>query len=275
MGCGASTPARPPSGGGKLETRASAVRKRLRRKRRQEICNEDADDVHHEHSDRPGEVSLIAQYPKEPQTLKILTSGTSGNPLFEGLSEEQLQIVYGAMVEVLCCAGETVIEEGERGDLFYVVESGEFSATLRASGSEVVMRYQSATSFGELALLYNSPRRATITCDAEGKLWAIDRAVFNMIMVASNKHIIDRKYEYLKKAEFCSCLDDAERNMLATLCEEVSCKHMQHIWRSVRASAREGECLGALVGMWRTALPACNCQRCPRTVVRPTARALL
>ena len=223
MGCGTSTPARPPSGAGKLETRATAVRQRLRRKRRLEISNECADDVHSDHSDRQGEVSLIAQYPKEPQTLTTLSTGTSGNPLFEGLSEEQRQIVYGAMVEVLCCAGETVIEEGERGDLFYVVESGEFSATLRASGSEVVKRYQSATSFGELALLYDSPRQATITCDAEGKLWAIDRAVFNMIMVGSNKHLIDRKYEYLKKAEFCSCLDDTERNMLATLCEEVRC----------------------------------------------------
>ena len=132
------------------------------------------------------------------------------------------------------------------------------------------MRYQSATSFGELALLYNSPRRATIARECGGQQ-AIDRAVFNMIMVASNKHIIDRKYEYLKKAEFCSCLDD--ESVLATLCEEVRQAHAAH--RRQRASERaRGRVFGRISGDGRTALPSCNCQRSPHCRPSQTRLAL-
>ena len=52
---------------------------------------------------------------------------------------------------------------GEKGDNFYVVSSGEFAAYLKAVGDDKpVKTYGVGGSFGELALMYNCPRAATV-----------------------------------------------------------------------------------------------------------------
>ena len=50
--------------------------------------------------------------------------------------------------------------EGEEGDNFYVVEQGSFEASV---GGARVASYEGRGSFGELALMYNCPRAATVT----------------------------------------------------------------------------------------------------------------
>lgn len=45
--------------------------------------------------------------------------------------------------------------------------------------------YENSGSFGELALLYNMPRAATIQAASDGSLWAMDRATFRRIVLKS------------------------------------------------------------------------------------------
>jgi cAMP-dependent protein kinase regulator len=55
-------------------------------------------------------------------------------------------------------------------------------------------KYEAGEAFGELALLYNAPRAATITSDTESLLWCLDRETFNHIVKdASRKR--REKYE--------------------------------------------------------------------------------
>ena len=42
--------------------------------------------------------------------------------------------------------------------------------------------YQPGESFGELALLYNAPRAATIVCKTDSQLWSLERGAFNAII---------------------------------------------------------------------------------------------
>ena len=55
--------------------------------------------------------------------------------------------------------------EGEEADNFYVIESGRFEAT---KGDAPVFTYEGQGSFGELALMYNCPRAATVTGERGG-----------------------------------------------------------------------------------------------------------
>ena len=87
------------------------------------------------------------------------------------------------MDEKLVQAGENVIQEGDPGDVLYIVESGELSCTKIIDGqSKFLKKYNPGDVFGELALLYNAPRAATITADSSSTLWVLDRHTFNHIV---------------------------------------------------------------------------------------------
>ena len=59
-----------------------------------------------------------------------------------------------------------------------MVDSGTYEVFLKqAEENKPVATYESGKSFGELALLYNSPRAATIKCKEAGVLWALERKV--------------------------------------------------------------------------------------------------
>lgn len=80
--------------------------------------------------------------------------------------------------------GEEVIREGDDGDNFYVIESGIYNVFKNVDGEEKkIYTYYHAGSFGELALLYNQPRAATVIAVTGGKLWAMSRQTFRRIVL--------------------------------------------------------------------------------------------
>jgi len=95
--------------------------------------------------------------------------------MFKALDQEQLSIVIDAMEEVKFNAGETVITEGEAGSVLFVVEEGSLdcSKCLTPGSAEATLlkTYQPGDAFGELALLYNAPRAATIIAKTAVSLW--------------------------------------------------------------------------------------------------------
>ena len=54
-------------------------------------------------------------------------------------------------------------KQGEDGDNFYIIETGKYSAIINTDeGPKTVMEYDNEGNFGELALLYNMPRAASV-----------------------------------------------------------------------------------------------------------------
>ena len=54
-------------------------------------------------------------------------------------------------------------------------------ASLEQKSNAIVAEYGEGDSFGELALLYNSPRAATVTCKEGGRVWALERKRFRYV----------------------------------------------------------------------------------------------
>ena len=80
--------------------------------------------------------------------------------LFSSLSESEFETVIGAMFELPASAGQILINEGEQGDNFYVAQSGMYAVHLKKIPGKPIKSYGPCESFGELALLYNTPRAA-------------------------------------------------------------------------------------------------------------------
>jgi len=86
--------------------------------------------------------------------------------------------------------GEHVIKQGEDGSELFVVESGTLNCFKLFSGKSeptLLKTYQPGEAFGELALLYNAPRAATIIVEHDCLLWVLDRETFNHIVKDSSR----------------------------------------------------------------------------------------
>jgi len=135
--------------------------------------------------------------------------------MFSGLNEAEKVIVVDAMDEKACFKGDVVIKEGDEGDVLYIIDSGTLSCTKIFKGNTDptwLKKYEPGEAFGELALLYNAPRAATITSDGDSTLFALDRQTFNHIVkdAAIRKRT---KYEtFLKGVELLASMDDYERS---------------------------------------------------------------
>jgi cAMP-dependent protein kinase regulator len=100
------------------------------------------------------------------------------------LDSEQLQSIVESMEEVHVSAGTDVVVEGDEGDYFYLIDSGVFHV-FKTPERKKVYEYNHSGSFGELALMYNCPRAATVHAITDGVLFRVDRATFRHIIVTS------------------------------------------------------------------------------------------
>jgi MFS family permease len=102
-------------------------------------------------------------------------------PLFAGVPASRLEAAMHKVVEVPVNAGATIVRQGEAADRFYVIESGTFTVTQAPTpGAEpVVLRHLGPDEvFGELGLLNQTPRTATVSADTDGRLLALERDDF-------------------------------------------------------------------------------------------------
>lgn len=83
-------------------------------------------------------------------------------------------------------SNETIIKEGDDADNFYVIYSGVFDILQNIKGKEkVIASFKQEGSFGELALMYNTPRSATVVSKTKGVLYYIDRSMFRTFVLKS------------------------------------------------------------------------------------------
>ena len=130
--------------------------------------------------------------PKCDMVRNLIYHSIKSNMLFRACTEEELQDLIDAFDTAKFKAGDTVIKQGDDGDLFFVVEDGKLdilvSKTDPIDGSTesseqiiVGVPYKSGSSFGELALMYGSPRAATIRASSNCVLWCLNSQQFKGI----------------------------------------------------------------------------------------------
>jgi len=149
--------------------------------------------------------------------------------MFGDLTSEQVTKVIDAMFAVECQPAQVVIAQGDLGDNFYVVESGEYSVLLKQRGYTPVHYYHRGDAFGELALLYNTPRAATVQCVEGGTLWALDRVAFRKILMAHNQSATASTAMFLKSVTLLSGLTDQQRTAVGSVLIEENYTHGQVI----------------------------------------------
>ncbi|MEE6481281.1 hypothetical protein FKM82_012816 [Ascaphus truei] len=175
--------------------------------RRASVC---AESYNPDEEDDDTETRVI--HPKTDDQRNRLQEACKDILLFKNVDQEQMSQVLDAMFEKLVKCGEHLIDQGDDGDNFYVIDRGTYDICVKSDGvGRCVGAYDNHGSFGELALMYNTPRAATIIATSVGAIWGLDRATFRRIIVRNNARK-RRMYEnFIESLPFLKSLEFSER----------------------------------------------------------------
>jgi len=158
--------------------------------------------------------------PKSDEAKERISKRLSQAFMFASLDEKEKNIVLNAMSEHNFKKDDVVIKQGDDGDVLYCVDSGKLNCFRKFNKEDeepgkFLKSYEPGESFGELALLYNAPRAATIIADDDAVCFSLDRDCFNNIVKEATIKRRERFEEFVNKVELLQELDAYERGQLA------------------------------------------------------------
>src|ERR1051325_3624870 len=110
------------------------------------------------------------------------------SPLFQGLSDDELQRLMDMAEPVSLHEGEILIMQGELGDSAYVVISGEFEIQKQTGQSLIKIDVRNPGDVvGEMALLSQSPRNATVLAKTDCEVLRIPKEAFEKLLASSTR----------------------------------------------------------------------------------------
>uniref|UniRef100_A0A8C6R7H4 cAMP-dependent protein kinase type II-alpha regulatory subunit n=1 Tax=Nannospalax galili TaxID=1026970 RepID=A0A8C6R7H4_NANGA len=180
-------------------------------------------------------------HPKTDEQRCRLQEACKDILLFKNLDQEQLSQVLDAMFEKIVKADEHVIDQGDDGDNFYVIERGTYDILVtKDNQTRSVGQYDNRGSFGELALMYNTPRAATIVATSEGSLWGLDRVTFRRIIVKNNAKKRKMFESFIESVPLLKSLEVSERMKIVDVIGEKIYKDGERIITQTKANKNGG-----------------------------------
>ncbi|XP_026844637.1 cGMP-dependent protein kinase, isozyme 1 [Drosophila persimilis] len=137
----------------------------------------------------------IPKYEKDFSDKQQIKDAIMDNDFLKNIDASQVRELVDSMYSKSIAAGEFVIREGEAGAHLYVSAAGEFAVM---QNGKVLDKMGPGKAFGELAILYNCTRTASIRVLSESRVWVLDRRVFQQIMMRTGLQRIENSVNFLR-----------------------------------------------------------------------------
>ncbi|XP_049780677.1 cGMP-dependent protein kinase, isozyme 1 isoform X2 [Schistocerca cancellata] len=137
----------------------------------------------------------IQRYDKDFRSKQLIKDAIMDNDFLKNLDSSQVREIVDSMYPLEYAKGSFVIREGEAGSHLYVSAEGEFEVIKE---DKVLGRMGPGKAFGELAILYNCTRTASIKVVNDAKVWVLDRRVFQQIMMRTGLQRLEDNINFLR-----------------------------------------------------------------------------
>jgi len=165
---------------------------------------------------------------KSTQQKNFLREAINNNEFLMHLSHEQVEGMIDYMKVVKDSSNSVIIKEGDVGDRLYILESGLLDVS---QGSISLGQIKAGSVFGELAILYDCSRTATVTSKSTSKLWQLERKTYQTIMMTSANVKQTELTEALKKVPLFRTLPERKLVKIADALDEDVYKKGHYIIR--------------------------------------------
>ncbi|CAI5683705.1 cGMP-dependent protein kinase 2 [Oreochromis niloticus] len=159
-----------------------------------------------------------ARVKKNVSETSLIVKAIQKNDFLSRLDDEQIAMMVDLLKVSHFNPGDEVIQEGSEGDSMYIVAAGELSVT--QSGRDL-RTLTSGDVFGELAILYNCKRTATVKAKTPVHLWCMERQTYRSIMTNKSKKKREQLVGFLKTAHTLKDLNDVQLSKIIDSMEEV------------------------------------------------------
>ncbi|KAH8273538.1 hypothetical protein KR018_000074 [Drosophila ironensis] len=172
------------------------------------------------------------KYDKDERSRELIKSAILDNDFMKNLDLTQIREIVDCMYPVKYPAKNLIIKEGDVGSIVYVMEDGRVEVSREG---KYLSTLSGAKVLGELAILYNCQRTATITAITECNLWAIERQCFQTIMMRTGLIRQAEYTDFLKSVPIFKNLADDTLIKISDVLEETHYERGDYI---VRQGAR-------------------------------------
>uniref|UniRef100_A0A8D8Y431 cGMP-dependent protein kinase n=1 Tax=Cacopsylla melanoneura TaxID=428564 RepID=A0A8D8Y431_9HEMI len=170
----------------------------------------------------------LPSYPKKDKSRELIRMAILDNDFMKNLDMTQIREIVDCMYPVEYIAGSIIIKEGDVGSIVYVMEEGRVEVSRE---NKYLSTLAPGKVFGELAILYNCKRTATIKAATDCKLWAIERQCFQTIMMRTGLIRQAEYSDFLKSVPIFKDLPEETLIKISDVLEETFYKEGDYIIR--------------------------------------------
>ncbi|XP_054707211.1 cGMP-dependent protein kinase, isozyme 2 forms cD4/T1/T3A/T3B-like [Uloborus diversus] len=165
---------------------------------------------------------------KSPESKDLIQKAILDNDFMKNLEGIQIKEITDCMCPVEYAKDSLIIKEGDYGSVVYVMEEGKVEVSKEG---KFLCNLGPGKVFGELAILYNCTRTATVKAVMDCKLWAIERQCFQTIMMRTGLVRQAEYTDFLKSVPTFRNLNEEFLIKIADVLEETTYNEGDYIIR--------------------------------------------
>lgn len=159
------------------------------------------------------DIAQLEKHEKDFRSKQLIKDALMENDFLKNLVSSQVREIVDCMYSEEFSRDSPVIKEGDPGSHFYVSAEGELEVL---KNNKVLGRMGPGKAFGELAILYNCKRTASVKAVTDAKVWMLDRKVFQAIMMISG---LQRQKDNINFLKSVPLLQNLNNELLAKIAD--------------------------------------------------------
>ncbi|CAG9329963.1 PKG_29 [Blepharisma stoltei] len=156
--------------------------------------------------------AIVIDRPPNLKEMETIRKALKNHYLFSSLSEESLKVFIPQMkYYTISKPGETIFYQGEIGNNFFVVTSGKLEVIINGKHKRIISK---GCCVGEIALMLNSTRTATVKTIERTSMWGIDREQFKAAMLSIYNEKYNENKKFLESIQIFKYLEPEQKEAL-------------------------------------------------------------